>query len=216
MENYFQTYIKRDVRNLFPGLNINNYQRFVSMLSSSSGQILNFSEFARSLDVSQPTAKLYFDIAHGTFVWRMIQSYQKSVKKRIVKMPKGHMRDTGLLNYLLSISSVDAFYASPLSGRIWETFIIEEIIKGFKNLGILFELYYYRTSNKAEVDLVLEGDFGLIPVEIKFGAVTLHKNLHALESFIKDYGARIGLVINNASETAWLSKTILQIPASYL
>ena len=128
MENYFQTYIKRDIRGLFPGLNINTYQRFVSMLSVSSGQILNFSEFARSLDVSQPTVKQYFNIAHGTFVWRILRSYQKNAKKRVIKMPKGHMRDTGLLNYLLSISSVAAFYANPLAGRIWETFVIEQII----------------------------------------------------------------------------------------
>lgn len=216
MENYFQTYIKRDVRGLFPGLNINTYQRFISMLSSSSGQMLNFSEFARSLDVSQPTAKLYFDIAHGTFIWRMLQSYQKNVKKRVTKMPKGQMRDTGLLNYLLSIPSVDAFYSHPLVGRIWETFIIEQIIKGFTNLSIPFHLYYYRTSNKAEIDLVLEGDFGLIPIEIKLGTICSNKNLYALKSFIKDYDAKIGLVINNSSETAWLSKNILQIPAGCL
>lgn len=216
MENYFQTYIKRDIRGLFPGLNINTYQRFVTMLSASSGQILNFSEFARSLDVSQPTVKQYFNIAHGTFIWRMLQSYQKNVKKRVIKMPKGQMRDAGLLNYLLSISSIDAFYGNPLSGRIWETFVIEQIVKGFTNGAIPFRLYYYRTSNKAEVDLVLEGDFGLIPVEIKLGSALSRKNLYALENFIKDYNAKIGLVINNGSEPAWLSKTILQIPASCL
>lgn len=216
MENYFQTYIARDIRSLFPGLNINAYQRFISMLSASSGQILNFSEFARSLDISQPTVKLYFNIAHGTFIWRMLQSYQKNAKKRIIKMPKGQMRDTGLLNYLLSISSLDAFYANPLSGRIWETFVIEQIVKGLTNSVVPFKLYYYRTSNKAEIDLVLEGDFGLIPVEIKLGTVSTPRSLCALENFIKDYQLKIGLVINNAKESTWLTRNILQIPASCL
>ena len=131
-------------------------------------------------------------------------------------MPKGHMRDTGLLNYLLSISSVAAFYANPLAGRIWETFVIEQIIKGFTTLIIPFRLYYYSTSNRAEVDLVLEGDFGLIPIEIKLGTGSSRRNLYALENFIKDYGAKIGLVINNGTEITWLSKKILQIPASCL
>ena len=213
MENYFQTYVKRDVRGLFPGLNIVVFQRFIGMLAASSGQILNYSEYARSLDVSQPTVKSYFEIAHGTFIWRIIQSYQKSLKKRVIKMPKGHMRDTGLLNYLLSMPSVDALYSYPSVGRIWETFVIEQIIKGFSSSLIPVKTCYYRTSNKAEVDLVLEGDFGIIPVEIKMGTSTDRRNLAAIENFIDDYKIKFGIIVNNAEETAWISKKILQVPA---
>jgi hypothetical protein len=216
MENYFQSYIQRDVRNLFPGLDIQTYQRFVSMLGGSSGQILNVSEFARSLGVSQPTARSYFDIAHGTFVWRMLPSFQKQVKKRVVKMPKGHMRDSGLCNFLLRNRTEDEFQAHPLSGRIWEGFIIEELLKGFGNSLIQVEPYFYRTNHQAEVDLVLEGEFGILPIEIKLGTTISHYELRALRDFVDDHRLPLGVIINNASEVVWLDEKIIQIPAGCL
>ena len=216
MENYFQTYIKRDIRNIFPGLNIENYQKFINMLAGASGQILNASEFARSLDVSQPTAKLYFQIAHGTFLWRTIKSYQKNIIKRIVKMPKGHTRDTGLLNYLLRNRTVDEMLTHPIFGRIWETFIIEEIVKGFQNNLIRIEPFYYRTNNQAEIDLIIEGDFGIIPVGIKSGTITTKKQITTLVNFIQEHNLHYGILINNSQETAWLSKKVLQLPAGCL
>lgn len=216
MENYFQSYIKRDVRNIFPGLNIENYQKFVAMLASASGQLLNAAEFARSLDVSQPTAKFYFQIADGTFVWRMIPSYQKNIKKRVIKMPKGQMRDTGLLNNILKNKTIDSLQTHPLYGRIWESFIAEQLLKGFGNNLISVDPFFYRTSNKAEIDLVLEGDFGILPVEIKSSTIVSAKNIIALENFIKEKRIDFGILINNAKEITWLSKKVLQIPAAFL
>lgn len=216
MGNYFQSYIQRDVRNLFPGLDIQTYQRFVSMLGGSSGQILNVSEFARSLGVSQPTARSYFDIAHGTFVWRMLPSFHKQVKKRVVKMPKGHMRDSGLCNFLLRNRTEDEFQAHPLTGRIWEGFIIEELLKGFRNSLIDVDPSFYRTSHQAEVDLVLEGEFGILPIEIKLGTTISHYELRAILDFVDDQRLPLGVIINNASEVAWLDKKIIQIPAGCL
>lgn len=216
MENYFQSYIRRDIRNMFPGLNIESYQRFVAMLSGSSGTILNASEFARSLDVSQPTIKSYFAIAHGTFLWRTIPSYQKNIVKRVIKMPKGHVRDTGLLNYMLKINDVEELQGNVLFGRIWEIFIIEQMLKGFKNNLIRLEPFYYRTNNQAEIDLILEGDFGILPVEIKTGTVISEKKIIALNQFVIDHNLPIGIVINNAKEVCWITKKILQIPAGCL
>ncbi len=216
MENYFQSYLQRDVRNIFPSLNIQNYQKFVAMLAGASGQILNASEFARSLDVSQPTAKSYFNIAHGTFVWRMLPSYQKNTTKRLLKMPKGHMRDTGLLNHILKNQTIDELQTHPAFGRIWETFIIETLLKGFQNQLIRVEPFYYRTSNQAEIDLILEGDFGILPIEIKSGTLTPKKRLVVLDNFIQEHNLSLGLVINNSNEVAWLTKHILQIPAGCL
>ncbi|MGR3303927.1 MAG: ATP-binding protein [Candidatus Scalindua sp.] len=216
MENYFQSYIRRDIRNIFTGLNIQNYQRFVTMLAGASGQILNASEFARSLDVSQPTAKFYFQIAHGTFVWRMLPSYQKNTIKRIIKMPKGHMRDTGLLNHILKNQTVEQLQCHPLFGRIWETFIIETLIKGFNNSLIPVEPYFYRTSNHAEIDLILEGGGWTVPVEIKSGTVTPKKRLTNLENFVREHKLPFGLLINNAQEATLLTRNILQVPAGCL
>ena len=106
MKNYFETYINRDIRRLFPGLQFETFKRFIKMASFSNGEIINYSNFAKSLDVSQPTVKLYFDIIEGTFLWRKIPAFNKKLNKRLVKMPKGYIRDSGLVNYLHNISNI--------------------------------------------------------------------------------------------------------------
>lgn len=216
MENYLKTYVERDVRALFPQLNLEAYKRFIQMLAFSSGEIINAANFARSLDVSQPTIKSYLEIVEGTFLWRRLSSYQKNVNKRIVKMPKGHIRDTGLINYFLRIQNVNDMKSHPQFGCIWETFIIEQILRHFKNNAERVEYYYYRTHNQAEIDLILETDFGLIPVEIKAGSVTPKKQITTLENFVKEHNCRYGLVINNGDQVYRLSESIYQLPAIFL
>jgi len=215
-DNYLQTYLRRDIRNLFPGLQLPTYQRFLQMLASSSGQILNAAEFARSLDVSQPTVKSYFRIADGTFVWRLLPAYFANTLKRVVKSPKGHWRDSGLLNTMLGNNSTENFHSHPLAGRIWESFITEEILKSFQNHLMTVRPHYYRTHNQTEIDLVLEGRFGLIPIEIKLGSSVTHQKLQALRQFVEEHKLPLGLVINNSSEPAWLAENIFQLPAGCL
>ncbi len=216
MENYIKTYVERDIRSLFPQLNIDAYKRFVQMLAFSSGDIINASKFARSLDVSQPTIKHYLEIIEGTFLWRRIPSYQKNVRKRIIKMPKGHIRDTGLINYLLRIQNENDMKAHPQFGQIWESFITEQIIRHCNNNLENFEYYYYRTQNQAEIDLIVETNHGLIPIEIKSGSVTTKRQIVALEQFVKEHHCRYGVVINNGDAIYKLSPTIYQIPAIFL
>jgi len=216
MENYLKTYIERDIRALFPQLNLDAYKRFIHMLAFSSGEMINASNFARSLDVSQPTIRNYFEIVEGTFLWRRIPSYQKNVRKRIVKMPRGHLRDTGLINYFLRLQNSNDMKAHPQFGRIWETFISEQLIRHFKNRVESIDYYYYRTQNQAEVDLILETDHGLIPIEIKAGSVTVKRQIIALEQFIKEHNCRYGVVINNGDEVFKLTPSVYQLPAIYL
>jgi len=216
MENYLKTYVERDIRTLFPQLNINAYKRFVQMLAFASGDLINASKFARSLDVSQPTIKHYLEIIEGTFLWRRIPSYQKNTRKRLVKMPKGHLRDTGIINYFLRLHNENDMKAHPQFGQIWEVFISEQIIRHFKNNLESIEYYYYRTQNQAEVDLVLETAFGLIPIEIKSGSVTSKRQIRSLEQFIAEHNCQYGLVINNGDEIYKLSDKVYQLPAIYL
>ena len=122
MQNYVQTYLNRDIQNLFPGLNKQKFMLFIQMLSSLSGTIINYSNIARALGVSQPTAREYILIAHGTFIWRHIPPYEKSGSKRIVKHPKGYLRDTGLLHFLLHLQGINDLLAHPgmgNPGRLW-------------------------------------------------------------------------------------------------
>lgn len=216
MQNYIDTYLKRDIRSLFPKLSLETYEKFIEMLTTASGQLINASNFARSLDVAQPTIKNYIRIANGTFIWRSIPSYEKNVTKRVSKMPKGHYRDSGLLCHMLNISSTEALMRHQYFGFIWESFVTEQILVGFENQQIRVQPYYYRTQNQAEVDLVLEGRFGIVPVEIKAGFVTERKKLRALSDFIEEHDCPYGLVINNSEAPAMLAPKIYQIPAGCL
>ncbi len=88
MQSYVATYIDRDIVQLFPGLNREKYRLFVRMLAQMSGTIINYAQVARALGVSQPTAREYFHIAHGTFMWRHLPAYARNVTKRVVKHPR--------------------------------------------------------------------------------------------------------------------------------
>lgn len=217
MENYENTYINRDIANLFPKLNKIAYRRFLNMLCRLSGTIVNKSDIAASLEVSEGSVRQFVEIAGATFLWRNIPSFDKSICKSTIKMPKGYICDSGLLHTLLGITDEEALYHHPIVGHSFESFIVEEIIKGLKSTMIThWKPYYYRTRAGAEVDLILQGSFGVLPIEIKYGSKTDIKQLMQLEKFVKENDLPFGLLINQAKEAMWLSKTIFQLPANYL
>ena len=209
MTQYYSQYVHRDIRKLFPQLNFLVFQKFSEMLSYSSGEHINYSRFAQSLDVSVPTVKSYLQIAEGAFFWRRIKSFHHKVAQRIIKMPKGHLVDAGLVNFLSYITSKERLYSHPRVGQHWEAFVIEQLIRIFKDSLQPIDWSYYRTHNGAEVDFIIEGDFGLVPIEIKWGTSSEHRTL---SQFVKKHKLPYGLVINNASEACWLNPSIAQIP----
>lgn len=216
MESYIQSYIDRDVRRLFPTLNLDAYQRFIKMLCFASAEIINLSNFSRSLGVSQPTVKKYINIMEGTFMWRTLNSFEKSHNKSVVKMSKGHIRDTGLICHLLNIHTIDDLKSHPKYDHLWESFVIEQILKSLQDNLITHRYFYYRSRSKAEVDLVLEGRFGTIPIEIKASYSTPRAQLRSLQDFVVKNHCPFGILVNNGEEICMLSQDIVQIPASYL
>lgn len=217
MSNYRDTYINRDVAALFPKLNKQRYQRFIMMLSKLSGTILNKRDLGRAIETSETTVRDYVSIAEGTFLWRSLFSFEKNVTKSIIKMPKGYIRDSGILNFMLKVHSFDDLMENPVVGSSFESFAIEELLRGLESLMISnWQSYYYRTRNGAEIDLVLDGHFGLLPIEIKYGLSTRLKDLAALSSFVEEHNLPFGLVINRARSVEWLSPKIVQIPVGWL
>lgn len=217
MENYYRTYINSDIKRLFPKLDSIRYRRFINMLAFLSGTIINKAQLGRSIDTSEVTIRDYLDIADKTFLWRTIPSYENSLSKSLVKMPKGIIRDSGITHYLLGIDSRKKLLRTPQLGQNFEAFIIEEIIKGLQASDVTrWDYFYYRTRNGAEVDLVLEGSFGIIPIEIKFGSHTSLKQLTSLRQFVKKHQLPFGIVVNNSEELRLISEDIIQIPAGCL
>ena len=184
MDQYIQTYIQRDVLRLFPGLNQDRFRLFTQLLAGLSGTVINFSDAARALGVSPPTIRDYFEIAHGSFLWRTLPPYEKKALKRVVRHPRGHLRDSGVLHHLMRLPDQKALLSHPQMGFSWEGMVTEEIIRGLNARGISHDAYFYRTGAGGEVDLVLEGAFGLLPIEIKHGQTVTAYELRSLSEFV--------------------------------
>jgi len=214
MENYIQTYIQRDIRTLFPRLDLVKYQRFISMLSALSGTIINRSQVGRSLDISEKAIRDYLQIAEGSYIWRNTPSYEKSISKSVVKMPKGNFRDSGLTNYIQGITQREQLLNYPNVGAAFEAYIFEEIIKGIQATETVnWTYYYFRTRNGAELDMILEGPFGTLPIEIKFGSMIKKGQIQTLKNFVYNNNLPLGIVINNSDDVLLVADRILQLPA---
>ena len=217
MENYIIDYVGRDIRMLFPRLNIYNFRRFLTLLAQFSGHQLNMSDMARALEVSVSTVKDYLDIIHQTFLWRNLPPYTKNPLKKVQKAKKGFFRDQGLLHYFLKIADPDRLQIHPVAGFSFESFVIEEIIRGLQATMVTqLEYAYYRTIDKSEVDLVVEGPFGIVPFEIKLSSLVKRISLRGLEGFMADTGAPYGILINRGKKVELLTDKIIQIPFNFI
>jgi len=217
MENYIADYISRDIRGLFPRLNIHHFRRFLSLLAQYSGHQLNMSSMARALGVSVPTVKDYLDIIHQTFLWRNLEPYTKNPLKKVQKANKGFFRDQGLLHYLLKINDLDQLLIHPVAGFSFESFVIEEIIRGLQaTMSTRLSYSYYRTIDKSEVDFVVESSSAVLPFEIKLNSMVNRRSLRGLELFMRDMKSDYGVVINRGKRVELLTDRIVQIPVQYI
>jgi hypothetical protein len=216
MENYFQTYIQRDVARLFPGLNQTKFRLFAQHLAGFSGSVVNCSDLGRALGISSVTAQEYLEIAQGSFLWRNIPSYERGSLRKIVKHPKGFLRDTGILHHFLRIGDRESLLTHPRMGASWEGLVIEELLRGLSAEGISHQPYYYRTYAGGEVDLVLEGEFGTIPVEIKHSQTLTHYDIRSLSEFVEERHCPLGLVIHNGTEVRRMTEKIVSVPFACL
>jgi predicted AAA+ superfamily ATPase len=216
-ENYFTTYIQRDIVSLFPKLDIMKYRRVLQMLSHVSHSIINRAEIARSVEASEKSVRDYLDIIAGTYFWRSLPAFQTSKLKTTVKMPKGHFRDAGLCCFLQNIHSADALETYPRLGSLFEGFVVEEIIRGFE-AGKARRLRYshFRTKAGGEIDLIVEGSFGCLPIEVKYGSNTSKAKLRAMQNFLQIHQLPLGVVVNHSPRPARVTENIVQLPVSCL
>jgi len=217
MENYILNYVNRDIRSLFPRLNIHNFRRFLTLLAQYSGHQLNMSNMARALEVGVSTIKDYLDILHQTFLWRNLPPYTNNALKKVQKSNKGFFRDSGILHHLLKINSLDQLQVHPVAGFSFESYVTEELIRGLQaTMATQLAFSYYRTIDKSEVDFVVEGAFGVVPIEIKLSSVIKQRSLRGLNNFISDTDCSYGIVINRGKRIELLTENIIQIPVQYI
>lgn len=141
--------------------------RLLRMLAALHGQAWNASQVGQSLGLSYQTVNSYLGYLAGAFLIRRLHPYQTNIRKRLVKTPKVYWRDSGLLHALLNVPDEKALLAQPWVGASWEGHVIEQVLGELSARGRRFDAYYFRTSDRHEVDLVLDFGKELWAVEIK-------------------------------------------------
>ncbi len=166
--SYIQTYLERDVRGISAIKNLATFRRFIAILASRCGQMLNKTDLAAPLGVSVPTITDWLSILEITGQIILVPPFYENFGKRLVKSPKLYFADSGLACHLLGITDKKTLASSPFSGPVWEGFIASEIVKHRLNRGRERGLYYFRDRQGLEVDfLVDQGNRRLTILEVK-------------------------------------------------
>ncbi len=165
--SYLSTYVERDVRDLSGSVDALKFNRFVTAVAARCSQLLNYNALAEDADVDIRTAKAWTDILETLGIIFLLHPYSNNVLKRTVKTPKVYFYDTGLVCYLTRWSSPEVAESGAMNGALLENFAVSEIMKSYQNAGLEPYLYFYRDHDAKEIDVILEGDGQLCPLEIK-------------------------------------------------
>lgn len=165
--SYISTYIDRDVKELSGAINSLKFMNFITATAALAGQMLNYKTIADDCDIDQTTAKSWLRILETLGIIFYLHPYSNNVLKRTVKTPKLYFYDTGLVCYLTKWSDAATLMSGAMSGALLENFTVSEIVKSYYNSGREPFIYYYRDKDTKEIDLIIEGNGKLYPIEIK-------------------------------------------------
>jgi uncharacterized protein len=166
-KNYINTYIERDVRQIKAISDLFVYERFMRLLAGRTGQELNYASLAQETGVDAKTIQSWISILESSFIIYLLKPYYRNYNKTIIKRPKVYFYDTGLVCSLLGIQNQSQIDLYPLKGALYENMVVMEIIKQFSNQAIIPTVYYWRDKTGREVDIIIEKDLKIIPIEIK-------------------------------------------------
>lgn len=165
--SYLQTYISRDVAEEIDGVNQTQFLDFIRSAACRAGQIVNVHSIAADIGVTDQTAKRWLDVLEKSDVIFYLHPYSNNLLKRTIKAPKMYFFDTGLVAYLTRHSSAEILMNGAICGAILENYIVAEIRKTYLNAGEECYMHYYRDKDAKEIDLMIEADGKLHPIEIK-------------------------------------------------
>lgn len=165
--SYVQTYLQRDVRDLTQVGDEAAFLRFMRAAAARSGQMLNLVALSRDADVAPNTARKWLSVLQASGVAFLLEPYYTNVTSRLVKAPKLYFLDTGLCSYLTGWNSPETLEAGAMSGAILETWVVGELLRSYWHNGRDAPFHYYRDKDQKEIDLLIESDGTLHPLEIK-------------------------------------------------
>ncbi len=190
---YVRTYIERDVRELSEIGDTVKFTKFMVAAAASAGQLLNLASLARDVGISQPTAERWLSILVASNLVYLLQPYSNNITKRTVKTPKLYFLDTGLAAYLTRWNTPDVLKNGAMAGAFFGSFVLSEIVKSYYNRGILdLPLYFYRDKDMNEIDLLIEENGILYPIEMKKHADPQKKDVEAFDLLDKVPGVKRG------------------------
>ena len=165
--SYLNTYIERDVKELVDNIDSLKFFRFITSVAARCGQLLNVADISRDADINQKQAKNWLGLLESLGIIFYLHPFSNNLLKRLVKAPKLYFYDTGLICYLTKWSSAETLESGAMNGAVLENYVVSEIIKTFLNSGKEPFIYYYRDKDAKEIDLILEHDGVINPIEIK-------------------------------------------------
>lgn len=231
--SYVKTYLERDIRDEIEIKDEIAFMRFLTACAARTGQLLNYANIAEEVGVSQVTVKSWISVLQRSGLIYILQPYYSRHLTRAIKTPKLYFRDTGLACYLSRWNSPEALESSAVAGNIFETFVVSEIIKSFTNEGTEydFNLFYYRgkdklrsltdgdlTEKENEIDLIIEENGILYPIEIKKSAnptLSMAKSFDVLDS-IPDKKRGTGVILCRYDQKLWLRDDVVVLPIEYV
>lgn len=165
--SYLSTYVERDVRDLSGTVDALKFIRFITAVAARASQLVNYKAIADDADIDQITCKSWINILETLGIVFLLHPYSNNVLKRTIKTPKLYFYDTGLVCYLTRWSSPEVAESGAMSGALLENFTVSEIMKSYQNSGREPFIHYYRDRDAKEIDVIMEGDGKLCPLEIK-------------------------------------------------
>ena len=205
--DYVNTYLERDIKELSQVGNLDTFNDFLIYIAARTAQELKYEDISKNLGISAPTAKAWVTILERTGIIHILRPYSKNITKRLVKTPKVYFMDTGLCAYLCGYDTVKSLQNGNMSGAIFETYVVTEIIKSYINSRKKLNLYYYRDIDKKEIDLLIVNGDSIIPIEIKKSKSpeNASKNFSVLSKFKMKVGK--GIIICLAKDFLPYDKT---------
>ncbi|RPJ07379.1 MAG: ATP-binding protein [Spirochaetaceae bacterium] len=209
--SYYQTYLERDVRLIYNIGNLREFQQFLRLLAARCGEVLNLSNFGRDLGISVPTLKSWLSVLEASRIIYALMPWYNNLGKRITKAPKIYFLDTGFVCYLAGLTTPDHVTNGTMAGKLFENFVVQETIKHFIHKGKQPPIFYFRTNNQLEIDLVIENDINsLLPVEIKLTGTPKMADTAGLSRFSELFPGKVSgnlILVSLAKKTVPLDES---------
>ncbi len=168
-KSYLSTYIEKDIRLIKNIVDYDSFYKFIKIMAGRTGQVLNTLAISNECDISHNTVKEWLSVLETSYITYKLKPFYKNYNKRLIKNSKIYFYDTGFVCYLLGIKNIENLNTHYGKGNIFETFVVSDFIKNNFNKGESRDFYFWRDSQKKEIDLIIDDGINLKGIEIKSG-----------------------------------------------